>query len=124
MITTDNTYTIDMPKIFNHAAKELTLRQSRIAGSKRVEHTGALSEHLAADPYTVTTQDGETSLMIIYPTYIRFVDMLFRKGKQKKRTAIYSKLVYGFTKGYIYSRTRGGIAKYIIKRLKETKVEI
>lgn len=124
MITTDNTYTIDMPEIFGKAAKELTSIQSSIAGRQGVKRTGNLHDHLKSTPYTVNTQNGETSLMITYPIYMRYIDLLFRGEKPKKKVSIYNKYVWGFLMGYIYNRTRGGIVRYIAERLKETKIEI
>lgn len=124
MITTDNIRTINMPDIFGKAAKELTSIQSSIAGRENVKRTGNLSNYLRGQAYHVDSQDGETSLTITYPVYIRFLDMLFRKGKQKKKVSIYNQYVWGFMMGYIYNRTRGGIVRNLAEKLKETKIEI
>ncbi len=124
MITTDNIYTIDMPQIFNKAAKELTGIQATIAGRDNVKKTGNLADYLKVGPYHVGTQNGEATLMITYPIYIRFIDLMFRKNKPKKKIPIYNKYVWGFMMGYIYNRSRGGIVRHIAERLKETKIEI
>ncbi len=124
MITTNNVYTIDMPQIFDNAAKELVDRQASVAGSSSVKKSGRLADYLKARPYHVGTQDGDTTLMITYPIYSRYIDLQFRKGKPKKKVSIYNKLVWGFLMGYIYRRTRGGVAKFIAEKLRDTKIEI
>ncbi len=124
MVTTDNIYIIDMPDIFNKSAKALMSRQQAVAGGGNVKKSGNLADHLRSGPYSVSSENGGTTLTIIYPIYIRYIDLLFRKGKPKKKVSIYNKLVWGFMMGYIYNRTRGGIVRKLAERLKETKIEI
>lgn len=124
MVTTDNIYVINVPETFGKAAKELTDRQKRVAGGGNVKKSGNLADHLRSDPYSVSFENGGTTLTITYPIYIRYIDLLFRKGKPKKKVSIYNKLVWGFMMGYIYNRTRGGIVRKLAEKLKETKIEI
>lgn len=126
MITTNNTYTINMPEIFGKAAKELTDRQRRVANQPGVKKTGYLADHIGGN-YFVDSQKNSTTLTITYPLYTRYLDMQYRtrpKRKQKKKAPIYNKLVYGFMKGYIYSRLRGGLARHLVERIQNTKIEI
>lgn len=125
MITENNTYTINVPEVFSKAAKELTSIQATIAGRDTVKRTGALSAHMKSSPYSVASGSDETTLTITYPLYMRFLDLKLRGNKPKKRyTPIYNKYVWGFLMGYIYSRTRGGLARFIAEKLKENKIEI
>lgn len=125
MITENNTYTINVPEVFSKAAKELTSIQSTIAGRNTVKRTGALSAHMKSGPYSVTSESDNATLTITYPLYMRFLDLRMRGNKPKERyTPIYNKYVWGFLMGYIYSRTRGGLARFIAEKLKETKIEI
>ena len=127
MITTDNTYTIDVPQIFNKAAKEMTDRQRRVANQPSVRKSGYLADHLQEN-YHIGSYNGSTNLMFIYPLYTRYIDMLFRgKGaskKQKKKVNIYNRLVWGFLMGYIYRRHKAGLAAFMSEKLRETKIEI
>lgn len=114
-----------MPEAFSKAGKELSGIQSTIAGRDTVRRTGALSAHMKSNPYSVTSGSEGTTLTITYPLYMRFLDLRLRGDKPKKRyTPIYNKYVWGFLMGYIYSRTRGGLARFIAEKLKETKIEI
>lgn len=127
MITENNTYTIDVPEIFGKAAKELTDRQRRVANQPSVRKSGYLADYMGSN-YHIDSQDNATTLMITYPVYTRFLDMQYRgkspKRKQKKKAPIYNRLVYGFMKGYIYSRLRGGLARHLVERIQNTKIEI
>lgn len=125
MITENNTYTINIPETFSKAAKELSGIQSTIAGRDTVRRTGALSSYMKSNPYAVTSGSDGATLTITYPLYMRFLDLRLRGDKPKKKhTPIYNKYVWGFLMGYIYSRTRGGLARFIAEKLKETKIEI
>lgn len=125
MITTDNTYTIDMPETFAKAAQELTGIQSSIAGRKNVKKTGYLQNYLRAKPYNVVTGNKDVTLTVTYPTYIRFLDMKLGKGgKGKVSVDIYNKYVWGFLVGYVYSRTRGVIARFVADKLHGVEIEI
>ncbi len=125
MITTDNTYTIDVPQIFNKAAKEMTSIQSTIAGRDNVKRTGALSAYMRSGPYNVAPGSDETTLTITYPMYMRYLDLRLRGRKPKKKhTPIYNKYLWGFLMGYIYSRTRGGIARFVAEKLNSRTIEI
>lgn len=126
MITTDNTYTIDVPEIFGKAAKELTDRQRRVAAQPGVQKSGYLASYIGTN-YHIDAQENMTALMITYPVYLRYLDMQYRNRpirKQKKKAPIYNRLVYGFMKGYIYSRLRGGLARYLVEKIQNTKIEI
>lgn len=126
MVTTDNIYVINVPETFGKAAKELTARQKRVANQPSVRKTGHLADSIGGN-YIITSQDNVTTLTLTYPVYIRYLDMQYRTKptrKQKKKAPIYNKLVYGFMKGYIYSRLRGGLARYLVEKIQNTKIEI
>lgn len=114
-----------MPGIFNNAAKELTGIQSSIAGRENVKRTGYLSDYLSAGPFHASKQGDDAVLAITYPIYTRFLDLRRgRNGKPKKFVPIYNKYVWGFLMGYIYNRTRGGIARLVAEKLKSQTIEI
>lgn len=127
MVTTDNIYVINVPETFGKAAKELTARQKRVANQPSVRKSGHLADSIGGN-YIVTSQDNVTTLTLTYPVYIRYLDMQYRgkepNRKTKKKAPIYNRLVYGFLQGYIYNSLRGGLARYLVGKVRDIKIEI
>lgn len=121
---------------FRSQSEDLLHKQLSISQAVLNERTGRLNQFLSG---TARVNEGEISVTIAYPLYIRFLDMKraaiktqtanktvirngrkvlqkVRQGKKKQNyVPIYNKYVYGYLKSATYRRLRSSIPSFMIK---------
>lgn len=121
---------------FKSQSEDLLHKQLSISQAVLQERTGRLNQFLAGP---ARVNEGDLSVTIPYPLYIRFLDMKHsanktqtvnktvirngrkvlqkaRQGKKKQNyVPIYNKYVYGYLKSATYKRLRSAIPSFMFK---------
>lgn len=117
-------FTHEVNAFLKDQADLMLRKQQAINSAVYNERTGTLTRALNSSPSTGV--DGQISVTVEFPKYIRFLDLKKgTNGKKKKHYApIYNKYVYGYLKSALWKKISRIIPSFMIKQIDGTMTSL